>query len=623
MQDRAIREIGEFALGKQHDSRPYQLYTEEITPGKVCTMAVIVFTKTGNTIHYEHIDSANVNQDNYQRYAYRKGSPRGGDITFTTKFGDLNKKLSVLTKQWSSLLDVAQEVSLSEYQLFKTWQTAFKDDRERIQTELQSFYDGLDKKKQQASGYTLALEADGERKLLAEFESVQHQLVASGTEGKKEKYQVVSEGKNNVCSVCLQNQPVLYGFASPFKYATVDKPGTVSGFFNQKNNWINYPICERCALTLELGKNYITKHLTKSFFGNRYYLIPKTILPHDKEGLQKAIRGIEAINYDARQKNTLKRDEDYLLRSLGKLDNSFTLNMLFFEENTTTKAVKIKLMLEEIPPSRFRTLFIDAPEKVDKHPLYELADYSPALKEKINLSFSFGIIKQFFEDTFYDTVYRVFTGRPINRQELLARFMYVIRTNYNRMMTSDGYVERTHLTVLKAHLLLRYFEVLKIVEPPTPTFMIPETEEERKILRKKSTFDMEKLQGFLRENNEFIYDESVAGIFGLGVLVSLVFNMQNASIGSTPFEKKLKGLNLSASDLEKVYLEAIDKVNQYSGAYTYKQLREFISENFAINKAKVAKLTNQERSFYFVTGLELGRKFRSDKEKTNQTTEAA
>ena len=126
-------------------------------------------------------------------------------------------------------------------------------------------------------------------------------------------------------------------------------------------------------------------------------------------------------------------------------------------------------------------------------------------------------------------------------------------------MTSDGYVERTHLTVLKAHLLLRYFEVLKIVESPTPTFMIPETEEERKILRKKSTFDMEKLQGFLRENNEFIYDESVAGIFGLGVLVSLVFNMQNASIGSTPFEKKLKGFNLSASDLEKVYLEAIDK----------------------------------------------------------------
>ena len=152
------------------------------------------------------------NQDNYQQYAYRKGSPRGGDITFTTKFGDLNKKLSVLTKQWSSLLGVAKEVSPSEHQAFKTWQTAFEDDRERIQTELQSFYDGLDKEKQQASGYTLALDVEDQRMWLAEFESVQHQLVASGTEGKKEKYQVVSEGKNNVCSVCLQHQPVLYGF---------------------------------------------------------------------------------------------------------------------------------------------------------------------------------------------------------------------------------------------------------------------------------------------------------------------------------------------------------------------------------------------------------------------------
>ncbi len=131
MQDRAIREIGEFALGKQEDSRPYQLYTEELAPGKVCTMAVAVFVKAGDTIRYKHIDSANVNQDNYQQYAYRKGSSRGGDITFTTKFGDLNKKLNVLTKQWPSLLGVAEKVSLPEHQLFKTWQTAFEDDVER------------------------------------------------------------------------------------------------------------------------------------------------------------------------------------------------------------------------------------------------------------------------------------------------------------------------------------------------------------------------------------------------------------------------------------------------------------------------------------------------------------
>ena len=624
MQDRAVQEIGEFALIKQNDASPYQLYTEEITPGKVCTMAVIVFSKTKDAIQYQHIDAANVNQDNYQQYAYRKGTSRGGDITFTTKFGDVDKKLKVLAKQWSSLIDVAEQVSPQEYQLFKVWHIAFEENREKIQTDLSDFYNGLDKKKQLASGYTLALETNGDRKLLATFETVRHQLVTSGTEGKKEKYKVVSEGKDNVCSVCLKKQPVLYGFASPFKYATVDKPGTVSGFFNQKNNWINYPICEQCALTLELGKNYITKHLTKSFFGNRYYLIPKTILPHDKKSLRKAIDGLQRIDYDARHQDTIKSRENYLMNRIGKLDNSFTLNMLFFEENATTKAVKIKLMLEEIPPSRFRELFIDAPQKVNEHSLYELADHIPAQKEKINLTFSFGIIKQFFEDTFYDTVYRVFTGKSINRQELLTRFMHVIRSNYNKKMTSDGYVEQKHLTILKAHLLLRYFEVLTIVEPPTRTLMIPGIEE-REEISKKATFDMEKMKAFIRENNEFIYDESIAGMFALGVLVSLVLNMQNAYLGSTPFEKKLKGFNLSANDLERVFIEALNKVNQYSkgGPYTYKELREFISENFALNRHKIAKLTNQERSFYFVTGLELGRKFKRDKEETNQTTEAA
>ena len=189
--------------------------------------------------------------------------------------------------------------------------------------------------------------------------------------------------------------------------------------------------------------------------------------------------------------------------------------------------------------------------------------------------------------------------------------MQVIRNNYNKKMTSDNFVENLSLTVLKAHLVLQYLEKLNIVTIPNMTLMIPETDEEKQELQKKISFDINKLKDFLNENKEFIYANHIAGIFSLGVLVSLVFNMQQKSIGNTPFEKKLRGLNLSGNDLQRVFIDSINKINQYTSIYAYKDLRGLITETFAVNFSKVKNLPNQEISFYFVSGLELGRKFKS------------
>jgi CRISPR-associated protein Csh1 len=615
VQDRAIVEIGKLELEKQVDLKPYQLYVEEITPGKVCSMAVVLFEQNEDKLLFKHVDYAKVNEENFQRFGYRKGSARGGDITFTTKFGDLEKKFGVLLNtQWPNLLFLAEKNYPDEYQLIKSWKIAFEDNKQRIQSELQGFHAGLKKEEQLASAFTLAIEKNGQRKLITDFQSVQQTLLLNGTEGKKTKYKVTSEGKNSACSICLKHKEVLYGFASPFKYATVDKPGTVSGFFNQKNNWINYPICEHCALEFEFGKNYTTKSLTRSFFGHRYFLIPKTVLSNDKKSLNRALQRIKEISYSTDKKSSIERNEDYLMRKIGEMDNSITFNFLFFEENPTTKAIKIKLMLEEIPPSRFRTLFIDAPGKINSHPFYELADYLFKNKEKTDLKFSFGIIKQFFDNTFFDTVNKVFLGKQINRQEVFSRVMQVLRVNHNKKMTSDGFVEQSQLTILKAHLLLRYLETLNIIKTPNSSLMIEEAEEDNRSHRsEQKSFDLKKLKYFMTQNSEFIYSNHIAGIFSLGVMVRVLLDIQKYELGSTPFEKKLKGYDLSANDLHRIFKECLDKINKYRSIYTHAELREFVTENFATQKPKIDKMTNNELSFYFVTGLELGRKFKTEK----------
>src|SRR5690606_1338651 len=140
--------------------------------------------------------------------------------------------------------------------------------------------------------------------------------------------------------------------------------------------------------------------------------------------LSKSLKLLKNIDYKV--SDDIERREDYLMEKIGGFDNFFTLNLLFYEENPTTKAIKIKLMLEEIPPSRFRKLFIDVPNIVNRHALYQNADYHFKKKEKVDLKFSFGFIKQFFEDSFYQIIYKVFMGQQISRLELLDRFMKII-----------------------------------------------------------------------------------------------------------------------------------------------------------------------------------------------------
>lgn len=140
------------------------------------------------------------------------------------------------------------------------------------------------------------------------------------------------------------------------------------------------------------------------------------------------------------------------------------------------------------------------------------------------------------------------------------------------------------------------------------------TEEEKEEINKKVSFDFEKLKSFISENKDFVNKDSYAGIFSLGVLVHLVFSMQQANLGSTPFEKKLKGLHITSRDVERIYTEAVEKVNQYSYQNTYKNLREFIADKLSTNKKEIGKMSNQEISFNFVCGLELGRKFKSQKQ---------
>lgn len=625
MQDKAFVQIGKLVLKEMGNKEPYQLFIQNMFPDKAnYKMIVSVFEL--NTVNnylecsYKHIDAQNVSSQNFQKYAYRKGSARGGDITFTTKFGDIEKKFRTLVEQQLKgvVSRLSSSASTDDFHIFNTVYKFLqqRENFEQVKQELSAFYESLPKEEKTSSGLSLMFFVNGEEKYLSDFEIIQQMLSASGTEEKSEKYNVKSEGLDKVCSICLQKQARVHGFASPFKYATVDKPGMVSGFFRQENNWKNYPVCTDCSLEFELGRTYVTNNLSSYFYGKAYYMTPKTILSKDSKNLGKALKRLKELYSNlSRDGQKVQHKEDSLQKMIAEEEDYFNLNLLFYEENPTTKAIKIKLMLEEIVPSRFRKLFIDAPEKINTRQLYKDAIYEDKVKRK-DLKFSFGVLKTFFEEDFYDLIQKVFMLRKISVEVLYTKFMGVIRENYNRMQTSAGYVEMTPLTIKKAHLTIAYFQELGLIDHNL-NFILMDTIEQSE---KKSAFDLEKLKQFVGENKGFLDSDYKIGIFSVGILVRLLLNIQQINLKNTPFEKKLKGYNLSAELLKNIYIEALNKISLYQGFYAYSNLREFIEQYFILNIHKVNKISNNELSFYFVSGVEFGNQFKNTEVKEELQT---
>jgi CRISPR-associated protein Csh1 len=624
MQDKAITAIGR--LKGDQSLKPYQNFVQNLFPAKNYDMVLVVFDyekEEGNyTFAYSKIDSQKVSKRNYLQYAYRKGSPRGGDITFTTKFNNIDKLFSTLNNQLKKLITFCEIENLQDdLSFFRSFQTALEQYQTAVEADLKDQWEHSLGNPKIPLGFSFLFLHDEQEKYLTEFESIQKLLYQTGTAGKSEKYNVISEGHDQLCSICMQKKTVLHGFASPFKYATVDKIGLVSGFFNQKDNWKNYPICSDCALDFEIGYKYVTQKLRNSFYGNSFYLIPKVLGDSNDRALENVTKDFEELNYTYRSGEKIKSRENRLMREISNRPNQYLINLLFFDEDPKNKSIRIKLFLEEILPSRFQEIFVRASKAVEQHDIFKQA--ITVKKVPQDLAFSFGILKGFFQDSFYEIIQTVFLGSPLRESVVMTKIMNVIRSNYNKSQSSDSYVDPLKWSVLKGIMTILYFKELNIIPnhknndmEVDNTVNIPSTE----LDKKQPKFSEEKFEQFLKDNQGFLDDKAKIGVFAVGIYVRFLLDLQWQNMNrATPFEKKFKGYHLNAELIKKLYLDAKSKISQFarqSGFYTYQNLREkYINPYFILNEHKLRNFTDDQLSFYFVAGLELANEFKNNNQK--------
>jgi len=618
MQDRAIAAIGEWQLQKNKDLEEVDLYIENMFPGKDYQMLLLVFEvdNTDGILHceYKGIDIERVSSDkeDYRKYAYRKGSSNGGDITFTTKISSpVEKKINALKNKTFRNILAFNNGKHSNTKYFDLLKACFFENEILITNQIDESFKHFSKSQIVSTGLSFKIIENNSAKYLRDFELINLVLIESGSVSNYTHAGTESKSKNKISSVTGKLSDEVFGFAAPFKFASPDKPGFISGFFNKKLNWRNYPISSKETLILEQGRKYIQQNLTGYFYGHEYMIVPHPIIRTNKTDLERIINLIKtAFDDEKKSKNEKKkRAEDRVQRLIATEKNYFNLDILFFKEDKKTRAISISLMLEEILPSRFRQLFIDVPEEINKRIIFKNAIYTKKGGYQ-DLKFSFQIIKNFFEEHFLEIVNKLFLGKPISTDYVFENIIALIRKNYNKSKTQDGYVEYTEWTVKKAIMLLSYLQNLNITSY-NKNFKYMETES---LEKRESRFNNEGFNDFVKENTNFLDSDIKVGIFAVGVLVRFLFDIQSHSLNNTPFENKLRGYKLNPELLMNVYTEALDKIQKYQkNFYVYTDLRDIINRYFILKSNDLTMMSNNELSFYFVAGLELGKQFKKDK----------
>ena len=122
--------------------------------------------------------------------------------------------------------------------------------------------------------------------------------------------------------------------------------------------------------------------------------------------------------------------------------------------------------------------------------------------------------------------------------------------------------------------------------------------------------EIERIKEFLEKQDFFDIPERKA-TFLEGVLTRFLLDIQYAQRESTPFEAKLHGLKLDERRVKKLLPEIVGKLREYRSGYP--QLEELISKNL-IETDQEWKLSEDETSYCFTLGLNLGRAFKKGRE---------
>jgi len=611
----AIRNIGEYALEKNRKSvdEPLEILLDNPANRNTKNILFILLDNKDGEFKYHGVEIEEYSRDKLKKYLYRKGSgARGPDVTPTSMVTEIEKTFDIKILSWFKRYISDKN---NQYDFIKKINLALENSKKKIIQDL--------KEKSEKENNIISFKINGD--YLGDIEIFKNILVSEAKKNYYKKFDKISKSEEKLCSVCKGKNKEVYGFVSTFNFYTVDKPGFVSGGFQQKDTWKNYPVCLNCALTLEEGKKYSEDNLNFNFYDFNYLLIPKFI-KGVKEDIQKDIFKKIELQKDPRfGKKVIKlltNDEKEVLETMSEQENYLNNNFLFYSapKGFNGAVFNILLYIEDILPSRLKRLF-EVKEIVDQEEIFKncivpiFNDQGKKVGEQ-PLEFNFGILRIFFprisknrtfNKYFLDITNKIFTNKLVEYDFLLNFIVKKIRDDFTKDYS-------TKIDTLKGFMLLNYLKEFKILKFKEEVKM--ETE---KLFMQEKQERKEKIELFFDKFSNFFNSNVKKAIFLEGVISQYLLNIQYQERKATPFRVKLKGLKLDEKQIKKLLPEIQNKLEEYGKNY-YRDLETVISNYFVLS-GNDWNLTNDEISFYFTLGMNLSNLFKKEKENGGKENE--
>ncbi len=564
-----------------------------------------------DSVSYCNIDYEEYDKNKKSRYFYKANKGNGVNYTPTAKITDIETTFRVkVLKSVRVFLDKNKDnFSEKDKILLNKINDAIQNNKDKILGDLISFVKDMDLSVVKKSGTEMAVRDGGVITLtfmkdnielyVGDLDAFKQTLLKNAYCGYYSKYNVESKSDEKQCYLCHKTTTVL-GFVDTYKFYTVHKKGMVTGGFEQKKAWKNYPVCLDCAIVLERGREYIKKYLNfDKFCGFTYLIIPQLVYP-DEDILQQLLKRMNNYaDFSLKQTNSarIETTEERILKELSREGNIVNFNFIFYK--VVNSAFNILLRIEEIAPTRLNYL-IEAKYNIDKRKV-DIFKEIPTKNGAIKFDFSFKFIRNFFGNSKIEGNYdkdfllilsNIFTGREISLEFLLNRMMSKIRKDF-----LNGEEFSFNVDALKAYKIILYIKEIKLL--------------------KGGMFKMNTKNGqyeeFFSENGIFDHDTKKA-LFLEGVLAGKLLNIQFSDKQAKPFQSRLNGLKIDERVAKRLLPEIINKLEEYKKNY-YRKMEESIGLYF-IN-SDFAKFSINELSFYFTLGLTLTGQFNKE-EKENE-----
>ncbi len=412
------------------------------------------------------------------------------------------------------------------------------------------------------------------------------------------------EELNGTCCLCKKRNSKLIPAVNVFKFYTKDKPGFISGGFQEEMFWRNCPVCTSCEPVLREGKQYMLSRLHFRFYGMDYYILPSTTQYHTVAELSDMMDKLNHHRFsfqEVAEDEFRNADEDFW-DYLKEEADIHSFRMVFFKQDNS--AERILLDVKDVFPSRFRELY-DAKERVRK-------GFEEVSKQKFNFRYYRDFLSKTekemrnndLDTLFLQLTQAIFLREKVSLDVLLPHYLREIRKAFH----AEQYF---HNTVLKAVIGVRYLQEIGCMTADSGQTEMDENElmmeggEKMSDNSKENNCD-EKLSLFLSQYNAGFDTPLKQALILTGVLVQKVLNIQAYNLnGSTPFRSRLKGFKMRQRDVNGLMSDAIEKMNEFEtySADSRKIYQEIVKR---IGKSPaVWPLTADELNFYVSAGMPL------------------